>query len=297
MHKQWQWTKFVDNPVLPGVVGTWEAWTADPTVLYRNGIYHMWYTGAGREPWKIFYASSRDGIQWRKGSAVNEIGHRATVAWHDNHYYMYQTNGCIGSAIYRLVSDRPEGPFNEEGIVFSADAAWEEEGLWCPDVLYDEEEQLWKMWYSGGTVQAGAGWPEPKAIGYATSMDGRTWNKHPDNPIITPLQDGSWMDHAVCTLYVVKHSDCYYGFSNSVGADGHSRIGMAESADGIHWDLGPDSLILDLGAPGQFDATHLFAPAAVYGHDGWMLWYNGKCDQQGSAVESIGGARGRRNSY
>jgi len=285
-----RWTKLAENPVLPGAAGTWEAWTADPTVLRREGLYHMWYTGAGKQPWKIFHASSRDGVRWFRSGPVNEEGHRATVAFHRGVYRMYLTRGTVGSDIDLQVSAKPEGPFREEGVVLRADAPWEEGALWCPDVIYDKEERLWKMWYSAGTVQAGAGWPEPKAIGYATSADGRTWTKHPGNPILVPRNDSSWMGHSVCTLYVVKRNGRYHGFSNSVGADGHSRIGMAESLDGLRWNLGPDSLILDLGRPGEFDAAHLFAPAAVRGPEGWMLWYNGKCDRDGSAVESIGGA-------
>lgn len=290
MSNRVQWTKFPDNPVLPGVAESWEAWTADPTVLYLDGIYHLWYTGAGMLPWKIFYACSRDGRHWTRCGAVNKDGHRATVVFHDGRYHMYCTSGQVGSAIHLQVAERPEGPFHTEGIVLHADTSWEEGVLWCPDVIYDKEERIWKMWYSAGTVQAGEGWPEPKAIGYATSSNGRDWNKHPANPIIVPADDDGWIGCAVCTLYVVKHDHRYYGFSNGVGKDGHSRIGMLESSDGICWNPGPDDLILNLGAPGQFDAAHLFAPAAVYGHQGWMLWYNGKCDQQGSAVESIGGA-------
>ena len=290
----WQWTRVAGNPVLPGVAGTWEAWTADPTVLYRNGLYHMWYTGAGREPWRIFYASSHDGLSWTKApNPVNEEGHRATVVFHEGRYHMYLTIGGTGSDIHLQVADKPEGPFHDEGPVLRADTAWEEKKLWCPDALYDAEDKLWKMWYSAGTVQAGAGWPEPKAIGYATSVDGRNWIKHRDNPIIVPTGDDSWMERAVCTLMVVRQNGRYLGFSNSVGRDGHSRIGMAMSMDGLQWNLGPDSLILDLGRPGAFDAAHLFAHTAACGPTGWMLWYNGKCDREGSAVESIGCAWAR----
>jgi hypothetical protein len=288
-----RWTKFPENPVLPGVAETWEAWTADPTVVYRDGVYHLWYTGAGRKPWKIFYASSRDGLRWSKAERpVNEEGHRASVVHHDGLWRMYLTLGGRGSDVHLQVSPRPEGPFRDEGPVLKPDAPWEEGKLWCPDAVYDEDERLWKMWYSAGEVRAGAGWPEPKAIGYAVSPDGRRWTKCTKNPILVPRGDSSWLGRAICTLMVVKREGRYYGFTNGVGDDGHSRIGLTTSADGLRWDLEPDSLILDLGAPGQFDAAHLFAPAAAYGHAGWRLWYNGKCDREGSAVESIGGARG-----
>ncbi len=203
---------------------------------------------------------------------------------------MYLTLGGTGSDVHLQLSDKPEGPFRDVGPVLRPDAPWEQGKLWCPDAIYDPEERMWKMWYSAGVVKAGSGWPEPKAIGYATSPDGRQWTKHKDNPILKPLGDDSWMGRAVCTLMVVKREGRYYGFSNGVGSDGHSRIGVSQRADGLRWDLGPKSLALDLGKPGDFDATHLFAPAAVFGHAGWMLWYNGKCGKAGSAVESIGGA-------
>lgn len=288
------WKKFAENPVLSGEAGTQRAWTADPSVAYEDGVYHMWYTGAGRQPWKIFHASSADGLKWEKTERpLNEIGHRASVVPHEGRYYMYLAHGGHDPDFQLEVSERPEGPFRHVRTVMRPEEEWEGDRFFCPDVIYDEDERLWKMWYSAKTIQAGAGWPEPEAVGYATSEDGETWSKYRGNPILGPDRNVSWMGHAVCTLMVVKREGRYYGFSNVVGEDGHSRIAVTESADGISWDLAADSLTLDLGDAGEFDASHLFAPSAVYGDRGWMLWYNGKCADEGGAVESIGGARGK----
>ena len=46
----------------------------------------------------------------------------------------------------------------------------------CPHVLWDEQQKLFRMWYSGGEQY------EPDAIGYATSPDGLKWTKHKANP-------------------------------------------------------------------------------------------------------------------
>ena len=46
----------------------------------------------------------------------------------------------------------------------------------CPDVLWDDQAKLFRMWYSGGEQY------EPDAIGYATSPDGDAWSKRPAIP-------------------------------------------------------------------------------------------------------------------
>lgn len=50
------------------------AWERDgrdqPTVLYRNGVYHMWYVGRSGARSTIGYALSPDGIYWQRYGAV-----------------------------------------------------------------------------------------------------------------------------------------------------------------------------------------------------------------------------------
>jgi predicted GH43/DUF377 family glycosyl hydrolase len=289
-----KWEKYANNPVIHGIPNSVEAWTADPTVIFDGELFHMWYTGAGQHPWRMFHASGRDGLNWtRSDKSVNDVGHRATVVLHDGRYWMFLGHGAKDPDFQLHMADRPEGPFKHAQTVMKPETEWEGDRLYCPDVIFDRDEGLWKMWYSSKTIRAGEGWPEPEAIGFATSRDGLKWTKHPGNPILGPTKEIDWMSHAVCTLMVVKHDGAYLGFSNCVGSDGHSRIALFRSPDGIRWDASQGELILDLGKEGDFDAAHLFAPAAVLGPSGWMLWYNGKCGKKGSAVESIGVALGR----
>src|SRR4051794_23089080 len=45
-----------------------------PSVLCDNGVYKMWYSGASDYFWRIHYATSDDGIVWRKHGVVLDIG-------------------------------------------------------------------------------------------------------------------------------------------------------------------------------------------------------------------------------
>ena len=67
----------------------------------------------------------------------------------------------------------------------------------CPHVLWDENEKRYRMWYSGGDQY------EPNAIGYATSQDGITWERHQANPIFTPDRDSPWEKHKVTACQVI----------------------------------------------------------------------------------------------
>ena len=50
--------------VLPPIEGSdWESDMNRPVVVYKDGIYHMWYTGQNNSKSWIGYATSKDGVQ------------------------------------------------------------------------------------------------------------------------------------------------------------------------------------------------------------------------------------------
>jgi hypothetical protein len=68
------WIKYAGNPVLD--VGPQDSWddfqVGDPTVVYHNGVFHMWYSGGlGPNDNAIYIgeATSLDGIVWKKDPA------------------------------------------------------------------------------------------------------------------------------------------------------------------------------------------------------------------------------------
>ena len=110
-------------------------------------------------------------------------------------------------------------PPHASNPVLKRDQAWEGEiGLVYPYVL--RENQTWIMFYASG-------WNHPQgamghtAIGMATSGDGLSWTKWPDNPILTPTPQSSY--------------DSVYTSSQSAIWDGdHYKMFYASRIDKIH---------------------------------------------------------------
>lgn len=70
--------------------------------------------------------------------------------------------------------------------------AWDDYYVYCPTVI-QEDSKFW-MWYSAASLNKTRGNSGDKyeRIGYATSPDGVTWTKSPDNPILDTGPPGSW---------------------------------------------------------------------------------------------------------
>ena len=225
----------------------WEDDLNRPGVLYKDGMYHMWYTGqylAGdaNGTSHIFYATSRNGIRFER------------------------------------VRETP---------VLCPEKEWEKSALMCPDVMWDNDAQLYRMWYSGGeqyepnaigyaTSSDGINWNKNESnpiffadpetaweqhkvaachvkkvdsnylmfyigfqnedyaqIGIARSADGiNDWKRHPQNPIIAP-SPGNWDAEACYKPYTIFDGSKWILWYN--GRTGHfEQIGVAYH-DG--WDL------------------------------------------------------------
>ncbi|GHT55611.1 hypothetical protein AGMMS49982_21690 [Bacteroidia bacterium] len=197
----------------------WENEINRPTVIKRDGVYHLWYTGqvwyndwAKSGSW-IGYATSTDGIHFERKS------------------------------------DKP---------VLVPEKGWEKEhAVMCPNVEWDADTKLFTMWYSGGEIYEpnaigyatspdGLVWTKYKnnpifscdkntewehhkvagghvfkhndwylmfyigyenehlaRIGIARSKDGITnWERLPTNPIISPTPDG-WDAEACYKPFVI----------------------------------------------------------------------------------------------
>lgn len=265
------WVK--SGPVLTPTQ-TWEGkMVRDPSVLYQSEQYRMWYWN---DTTSIGYATSPDGINWTKYSSnpVFTNALRPSVVYKSGTYYLFYAKPDE-TAIGLATATHPQGPFTDQGLVLSVTQTWESGMIRGPSVWYDSEAELFKLWYSAGSISpAGVPWTEPAAIGYATSPDGITWTKYADNPIMQGLNDGSWLSQGIETLRVYKLDNTYYGFYHAADYWGISRIGLTTSTDSIIWNPQASDLILDLGKDGEFDSDFLYTTAPMY-HNGWKFWYNG----------------------
>jgi beta-1,2-mannobiose phosphorylase / 1,2-beta-oligomannan phosphorylase len=86
------------------------------------------------------------------------------------------------------------------------------------------EGDTYHLWYTGyNHNQSDSHFRKTMSLGYATSPDGLTWTRHPENPIF----DESWTED----MMVLKQGDTYYMFAEGL----HDIPHMLTSPDRVHW--------------------------------------------------------------
>jgi beta-fructofuranosidase len=129
----------------------------------------------------------------------------------------------------------------------AASGQWDNYTTWTGSVI--QHDGLWYLFYTGtnreerGCVQR---------VGLATSRDLIHWQKHPQNPLITPstswyeeFDASSWHEQAWRDPWVFRHpqSGVFHAFitarSRQGPTDGRGVIASARSDDLVDWEVGP----------------------------------------------------------
>lgn len=276
------------RPVLGPGLGT----VNDPFVIKEDEIYKMWFSW--RKGRVIAYTESKDGVRWDNVQVVlipvtdsPWEGHevcRPTIVKKDGLYHMWYTGmmfpteinsarSCIGYARSKdgLVWNREEMP------VLVPDKAWENIAVSHPHVIWEEDQGIYKMWYSGGRQH------EADAIGYAESRDGIHWEKCSENPVLTPSAENYWEMGKVLAPYVMKKEGYYYMFYQGMDGDLIAGLGVARSKDGIHdWERYISNPVL-AGVDGNWDWLGTRKVSIVQEADGYQMWYTGGM-REGQAI-------------
>jgi len=270
------WRKYENNPVLGGELGT----CFDVAVLRDEDVYKMYFSWRPRRC--LALTESRDGIHWTEARIVlgprdsgwEERINRPAIVKRDDTYHLWYTGQTRKQSYigYATSSNGLQWQRLRDEPVLSPEQPWEKVAVMCPHVLWDQETEEYRMWYSAGDQY------EPNAIGYATSRDGLHWQRWDANPIFRPDKETDWEKHKVTACQVVRHGDWHVMFYIGFADEHTAHIGLARSRDGISvWERHPANPIL---APGQgtWDADACYKPYAIYDKhtDRWLLWYNGR---------------------
>jgi beta-1,2-mannobiose phosphorylase / 1,2-beta-oligomannan phosphorylase len=168
--------------------------------------------------------------------------------------------------------------------ILSPELSWEDDGVICPNVIWDEQEKIYKMWYSAGDQF------EPDAIGYATSKDGLYWKKYKNNPIFTCNKQCEWEQAKTTACQVIKRKNDYLMFYIGFKNPYYAQIGMARSKDGIsNWERYKDNPIIRHGK--GWDSEAVYKPFAIADsiNNRWLLYFNARSsdhEQIGIAIHN-----------
>lgn len=229
-----QWT---DPKIVLSPAGDWEQNLNRPSVIFKDGMYHLWYTGQIKRGSKIGYATSRDGIHWNRKQKdpvlVPEKSWEKVavmcphVLWNEQEkvFQMWYSAGeqyepnAIG---YATSSDGVHWNKYSKNPIFCADPniKWEKHKTTAAQIL--PFKGWYYMFYIGFENEHLA------QIGIARSKNGLDhWERLPGNPIISP-DPGKWDGDACYKPFAIfdsKQSQWKLWYN---GRKGHvEQIGMA----------------------------------------------------------------------
>jgi len=256
-------------------VGTGERICDDSGNLSRNNVT----SNEGR----ITLRPLLDQVKWVKSPFNPILEQGADGTWESGEELFPRVIEDLG--IYKMWYSAGRGSNSRIGLATSLDGvawtryggnpvldlgtsgAWDSVMLCTPSVIKDGK--TYKMWYTG------AAGPSPNGMGYATSPDGISWTKHPNNPVLSSVPGGSWERDVVQHCAVIKDGTVYkMWYSGYEGSN--SRIGLATSNDGVTWTKHAGNPVLDLGPAGQWDATNVGGPAVIKHEGQYYMWYFGR---------------------
>ena len=153
-------------------------------------------------------------------------------------------------------------------VLASTPGSWDAYMVFDPLVV--RENGQYKMWYAGIETTALL-----TKIGYATSINGINWTKHPDPVLLAG--SASWESAAVSHPFVMPDSNGYkMWYSGSSAGASQTAFGYATSPDGINWQK--DTLnnpVLLNGAIGQWDRV-VYGPEILYIDSLYYMFYTGQ---------------------
>lgn len=206
-------TKYEKNPVYSFGDGKQSVLTptllrnGDGTTLRENGKLRMWFSSTWFEGTSTLHslheATSEDGITWSKPSAILlKHVYAPTIIKDGDQYRMWYVDVQKEPWIIRHAksSDGREWKVSPTPCIV-IDQKWERSRLFYPTVL--KINNVYLMWY-------GSYWREranTTALGFAASVDGLTWHKYPQNPVLRPDPKRAWESHYVTSQSVMRLKD------------------------------------------------------------------------------------------
>lgn len=235
---------YAKNPVfVPGKSDEWDAAIRERGWILRDGdLYHLWYTGydGSREGLRMLgYASSRDGIHWKRfpQNPLNKdhwiedmmvVKHRGTFYMFaegqgDQAHLLKSDDGLhwkrVGQLDVRTTNGKPiePGPYGTPTAYF--------------------ENGTWYLFYERGDA----------GVWLATSKDMKVWTNVQDDPVLTlgPKEHDRLM---IALNQIVKHKGRYYAYYHGSGSPEKPRLwspAIATSTDLIHWTKYPQNPLRD----------------------------------------------------
>jgi predicted GH43/DUF377 family glycosyl hydrolase len=185
-------------------------------------------------------------------------------------YYSGTAEDGSGPAIFRATSTDGKA-WTKTGVVLSPSPnSPDERGVFAPSVIYDADADEYTMWYSGRDDNF-------TAIFKATSDDGITWTKYPDDvdpdPVLDHGRAGSADSFGAQDPSVIKDGTTWKMWYTGDDSN-RKRVAYATSPDGTAWEKGGRVISPEDGLPANL-ADGAFAPTVWKTGDTYKMILSG----------------------
>jgi len=242
-----QWTKANDGqPVFRhGPPNSFDSTKVDhPAVIHFDGKFHMWYTAGDATHYKIGYATSTNGVAWKRENGASPVLGPGEPGKFDDQVVLHPAvlRGEEGTLHMWYNGVGPQESFRV-GYATSRDGIhWRRQNDGDPvltpgevdgrmeqyvfNVMVLLEHSTFHMWYSSMFEEKyGQFAPKSSGIVYAQSKDGVHWTKDAQ-PVFYTGPRGSLDEYGAFACYVVRRKDAlwmYYSCSHLVETNSDPR--------------------------------------------------------------------------
>ena len=163
------WKRASEKPVLSSEEPWEDVAVMCPHVLWddKQAVFRMWYSaGQQYEPNSIGYATSPDGLHWKKLPANPIFTAKADSPWERHKVTACQIIPCDDFHLMFYIGFRDEHHAqiglarSRDGIsgwqrhranpiIFPGADAWDADSCYKPFVIYDKMNDRWLLWYNG----------------------------------------------------------------------------------------------------------------------------------------------------
>lgn len=170
----------------------------DPASVLVDGKVLLYYSAVGPDGDVLGMATSDDGRKFTKRESPVIEGRAPEVVYFDGQYYLFYVKKMPGRgyAIFSAVSANGEdySPVSADPVFdVGLPGTWDSFEVTTPRIFYHND-----AFYM---VYAGQGDPAlkdiPYAFGLARSLDLKTWQRYPGNPVFHKGPPGRWDDGAI----------------------------------------------------------------------------------------------------
>lgn len=206
-------TRHTDNPVfeIPGgrrsVLTPTLLRSENGNALRENGRLRMWFSSTAFQDKSgvhtLHEATSVDGLTWSEPSdALLKHVYAPTILRDGSGYRMWYVDVQKSPWILRHADSEDGRRWRVSPTpCLTLDQDWERTRLFYPTVL--KVDGVYLMWYGSYWKQRS----NATATGFAVSLDGLKWRKHPGNPVLRPAADREWESHYVTSQSVLRLPD------------------------------------------------------------------------------------------